>query len=152
MKLVLDANVLFSFFKKESIVRELILDPELKYNLELFTPDYVLEELGRHKDEICSKFSITPADFDIMLFSLEIFVRVVPEAVFNDFLPAAEEILSAHKKDVHYAALSLYFKSKGYEVVLWTQEKKLKDLEEHGIRVLSISELLENLQNRNGKR
>jgi len=146
MKLVIDANVLFSFFKKESIVRELILDPGLKYNLELFTPDYVLEELVRHKDEICSKFGITPADFDIMFFSLELFVKVVSGLVFNDFLPRAEEILSSHKKDVPYAALSLYFKSKGYEVVLWTQEKKLKDLEEHGIRVLSISELLENLQ------
>ena len=31
MKLVVDANVLFSFFKKDSTTRELILDPELKF-------------------------------------------------------------------------------------------------------------------------
>ena len=146
MKLVVDANILFSFFKKESIVRELILDPELKYNLELFAPEYVLEELSRHKGEICSKFNISPKDFDIMLFSLELFVKIVPREAFNDFLPRAEEILSSHKKDIPYTALSLYFKSRGYEVVLWTQEKKLKMLEKQGIRVLSISKLLENLK------
>jgi len=38
MKLVVDANVLFSFFKKGSAVKELILDPDLEYNLELFAP------------------------------------------------------------------------------------------------------------------
>ncbi|MFZ2071309.1 MAG: hypothetical protein WAV32_06915 [Halobacteriota archaeon] len=43
MKLVVDANILFSFFKKGSTARELILDPELKYGLELFAPKYVIE-------------------------------------------------------------------------------------------------------------
>lgn len=42
MKLVVDANILFSFFKKGSTTIELILDPELKYGLELFAPKYVL--------------------------------------------------------------------------------------------------------------
>jgi len=35
MKLVVDANIIFSFFKKGSTPKELIIDPELKYNLEL---------------------------------------------------------------------------------------------------------------------
>jgi len=64
MKLVVDANVLFSFFKKGSTTRELILDPELKYDLDLFAP--VLEEVGKHKDEICFKFGLSPQDFNIM--------------------------------------------------------------------------------------
>ena len=65
MKLVVDASVLFSFFKKGGTTRELILDPELKYDLDLFAP--VLEEVGKHKDEICSKFGLSPQDFDIIL-------------------------------------------------------------------------------------
>ncbi|GAI90273.1 unnamed protein product, partial [marine sediment metagenome] len=42
MKLVVDANILFSFFKKASFTRRFILShPEI----ELFTPLYVFEEL-----------------------------------------------------------------------------------------------------------
>ena len=48
MKLVVDANILFSFFKKESFTRKFILShPEL----ELFTSEYVFEELEKYKEE-----------------------------------------------------------------------------------------------------
>lgn len=142
MKLVVDANILFSFFKKGSTTRELILDPELKYDLDLSTPEYVLEEVGKHKDEICSKFSIFPQDFDIMFSSLPLFIKIVPKDVFGEASAMAEEIVYPHLKDVPYVALSLSFKSKGYDIALWSNEKRLKKLEKHGIKVFSTSELI----------
>jgi predicted nucleic acid-binding protein len=143
MKLVVDANVLFSFFKKGSTTRELILDPELKYNLDLFAPKYVLEEVGKHKDEICSKFGLSPQDFDIMFSSLPLFIKIVPKDLFERFVPTAENILSPHLKDVPYAALSLFFKSNGHEIGFWSNEKRLKKkLEKYGINVFSTSDLI----------
>ncbi|HID20552.1 MAG TPA: hypothetical protein EYP28_06425 [Methanophagales archaeon] len=142
MKLVIDANILFSFFKKGSATRELILDPELKYDLDLFAPKYVLEEVGKHKDEICSKFRLFPQDFDIMFSSLPLFIKIVPKDLFEGSLSMAEEILSSHLKDVPYVALSLSFKGKGHEIGLWSNEKRLKKLEKYGIKVVSTSELI----------
>jgi len=142
MKLVVDANILFSFFKKDSTTRELILDPELKYDLDLFAPKYVLEEVGKHKEEICSKFGLSPQDFDIMFSSLPLFIKIVPRDSFERFVSIAEKILSPHLKDVPYVALSLSFKSKGYKIGFWSNEKRFKKLEKYGIEVFSTSDLI----------
>ena len=142
MKLVVDANILFSFFKKGSTTREMILDPELKYNLELFAPEYVLEEVGTHKDEICSKFRLFPQDIDIMFSSLPLFIKIVSKDSFERFVSMAEKILSPHLKDVPYCALSLSFRSKGHEIGFWSNEKRLKKLEKYEIKVFSTSDLI----------
>ena len=47
MLLVVDMNILFSFFKKHSTTRKLLTNP----NLELYSPKYALEELSKHFDE-----------------------------------------------------------------------------------------------------
>ena len=142
MNLVVDANVLFSFFKKGSTTRELILDPELKYDLDLFAPEYVLEEVGKHKDEICSKFRLSPQDFDIMFSSLPLFIKIVPKDLFESSLAMAERILDPHLKDVPYVALSLFFKGEGHEIGLWSNEKRLKKVKKYGIKKFSTSELI----------
>lgn len=142
MKLVVDANILFSFFKKGSTTRELILDPELKYDLDLFAPKYMLEEVGKHKDEICSKFRLFPPDFDIMFSALPLFIKIVPRSEFEGFFPMAEKILSSHLKDVPYVGLSLSFKSKGHEIGFWSNERRLKKIEKYGIKVFSTSGLI----------
>jgi predicted nucleic acid-binding protein len=107
MKLVVDANVLFSFFKRDSTTRKLIIDPELEFNLELFTPADALEELKEHGGEICSKFGISQGDFDVILSSLSIFVTTVPKSVFKSFLLEAEKLLPENPDDVPYIALGL---------------------------------------------
>lgn len=143
MKLVVDANIVFSFFKKDSAPKELIIDPELKYNLELFAPELMLEEVNRHKNEICSKFGVAPKDFDIMFSSLKLFIKIVEKQAFEEFSSKADKILSPHIKDVPYIALSLWFKDKGVEISFWSNETRLKVVEEHGIKVFSTKELVE---------
>lgn len=62
MKFVVDANVLFSFFKKESFTRNFILShPEIR----LYTPVYVFEELDEHRSEIKSKSMIGNEIFEL---------------------------------------------------------------------------------------
>lgn len=142
MKLIVDANILFSFFKKDSTTRELILDPELKYNLELFAPKLILEEVRNHKDDICSKFSLNPKDFDVMFSSIELFINIVNKHAFDKFFPRAKEALPENIKDAPYAALSFWLKEKGNEISVWSNDKGLKALEMHGIKVFSTRELV----------
>ena len=146
MKLVVDANVFFSFFKKGSAVKKLILDPDLEYNLELFAPELMPEEVGRHCDEICSKFSIKHEDFKVMLMSLELFIKIAEKDSFKKSMPAAQEILKDNIKDVPYAALALRLKEEGAGVSIWSNDKGLKPMQEHGIRVYTNKELLEKLK------
>jgi predicted nucleic acid-binding protein len=62
MKLVVDANILFSLFKKASFTRRFILShPEI----EIFTPIYVFEELEEHTEEVKSKAKIDDRIFEL---------------------------------------------------------------------------------------
>ncbi|MBI2499479.1 hypothetical protein HYV88_04525 [Candidatus Woesearchaeota archaeon] len=54
MLLVVDVNILFSFFKKYSGTRKLLINPKLK----LYTSEYALEEIQEHLDELISKAKI----------------------------------------------------------------------------------------------
>lgn len=64
MWLVVDANVLFSFFKRESATRKLITSLGIK-------------ELRKHRREICEKSKISGVQFDETLKDLKLFIDVV---------------------------------------------------------------------------
>ena len=79
MKLVVDASVLFSFFKKGGTTRELILDPELKYDLDLFAP--VLEEVEKH---IRMRFALSSGSHHrTSILSLPLLIKIVPKDLFE---------------------------------------------------------------------
>jgi len=44
LKIVVDTNVLFSFFRKDSTTRKIISDTKL---FEFYSPDFALEELKK---------------------------------------------------------------------------------------------------------
>ena len=54
MKIVVDTNILFSFFWKNSLTKKLILNS----SLELYSPIYVIEEILKYKSEIIKKTNI----------------------------------------------------------------------------------------------
>jgi len=142
MKLVVDANVLFSFFKGDSTTRKLITSFEI---FELSTPLFGIKELRKHEGEICKKARISKAEFEEALEDLGLFVDVVPDEKFKDFGADAKKI-SPHLKDAPYVALVLWSKSRGYETALWSIESRLKELEKHKVKVYTTGELLELLK------
>ena len=138
MKLAVNANVLFSFFKKDSVTRKLVTSFEM---FELFTPSFSIEELRKHEKDICKKAEISVAEFDEALEDLGVFVDIVPDEEFKDFAAQAKKV-SPHLKDTPYVALVLWLKDRGYEVALWSIESRLKKLEKHGVKVYTTKELL----------
>ena len=55
MKLVIDSNVLFSFFWENSVSRELLLNAEIGF----YSPEFALEEVNKYQEEIIRKAKIT---------------------------------------------------------------------------------------------
>ncbi len=144
MELVVDANVLFSFFKKDSTPRELILDPDMKYGLKLFSAELVLKEIGKHKNDVCKRFKLAAEDFNIMFSSLRLFVNIVKDDSFTTFIPEAISHIEPHTKDVAYVALALSLKATHADVGIWSNDSLLK--KQPAAKVFSTSELVAHLK------
>jgi predicted nucleic acid-binding protein len=136
MKLVVDANILFSFFKRDSTARNLLTSFEL---FELYTPALGFSELVKNKAEICRKAAISEAEFEDALEALRLFIGILPDEEFKEFGSEAQRLLGAHTKDVPYFALALYL-----NCGIWSNEKRFK--EQSRSRVFSTTDLVELLR------
>ncbi len=131
MRLVVDANVLFSFFKKESKTRRLILNFEI---LEPVTPSFCIEELNKHKRLICEKSKLSDSEFEEVLNDLLISVKVFSLSEYRESLSDAKTI-SPDPDDIDLFALALKL-----NCPIWSQEKTFKS--QSRIKVFSTSDLL----------
>lgn len=113
--LVVDANILFSFFQVDSGRRRLI--KRLRTDgCRLISPDYVLVELAADKGRIIRFANISETEFVFLLSLLERTVQTVD----NDQYRAAwveAEALAPHDKDIPYFALAL-----DATVPIWSDE------------------------------
>ena len=104
MKLVVDANVVISALIADSKTRELIvtLEPDL------FTPEFVHDEIGNYEELIVEKSGMTPdrvAQFIDLLFR---YIEVVPASEFYPYIEQAEEAIGdTDPDDVLYLACAL---------------------------------------------
>jgi len=130
MRLVVDANVLFSFFKRGSLTRKLITSPELL----LFAPTFSLRELDKHKEEVIARAKISPDVYESSKEVLRGFVEFSPLEEYEEKLTLAKEI-SPDPKDIRYFALALWL-----GIPLWTNEKRLKGQDK--VLVFSTSDFL----------
>jgi len=80
LKLVVDTNILFSFFKKDSFTQRLIVDS----SLELISPELALKELKKYSKELSVKSKIGKDDIDFMFSLLKEHVKFVPSNVYKD--------------------------------------------------------------------
>lgn len=132
LKLVVDANILFSFFKQDSTTRKLITKFEF---FELYSPQLAIEELKKYRNLICEKAHIHEKEFEEIVEYLRIFVNFVPEDFFKEFLHEAKEI-SPDMDDVAYFALALKL-----GCAIWSNDKRLK--QQRKVKIISTKELME---------
>ena len=118
MRLAVDTNVLFSFFKKESTTRKLIALVEL---FELYTLKSRIEELKRYKEVICKKAGITQREFNKSLKELKIFVEIIDDEKVKEFGKEALKI-SPDREDAPLFALALALNCE-----IWSNNKRLKN-------------------------
>lgn len=128
-RFVVDTNVLFSFFWKNSWVREIVLDPKII----LFSPEKVFEELDKHSEEICCKAKISSEAYGFWRKILSLEIIEVRFEEFKEKLRVAYEI-APDEKDVELFAIALT-----YDVPIWSNEKRLK--KQKVVKVFSNEEI-----------
>ncbi|HLD75640.1 MAG TPA: PIN domain-containing protein [Candidatus Norongarragalinales archaeon] len=102
MKVVPDANVLFSALLKSGLTRRLWFDPAL----ELLAPRHLAVEFSKYREELRQKYSGSSEEFDQLVFTLLGSLRWTSDEALFAFLPAAAT-LSADSKDWLYLACAL---------------------------------------------
>jgi len=98
----MDTNKLFSFFWKGSLIRELLLTGH-----DLYSPEFALEELNKHKVEILEKTGLTSEEFRKFKDKLKRAVRFVSFSEYSEKIPDAFNLLPEHPKDIDFLALAL---------------------------------------------
>ena len=130
MKIVVDTNILFSFFWKNSLTKKLILNS----SLELYSPIYVTEEILKYKSEIIKKTNINNDSFDHYLNELKDSIQLIKRIDYSDFLVDAM-LLSPDEKDADFFALCLK-----NSCPIWSNDLTLKKQEK--IKVLTTKEII----------
>lgn len=130
MKLVVDSNILFTYFWKESVTKELLLKEEF----ELFAPEFALEEINKYKEEIQEKTSILEEEFKTAKTDIAIAVNFISTEEYKAFLKEALKI-APDPNDIDFFALALKLK-----ISIWSNDKKLK--EQKLVRVYTTEEIV----------
>ena len=116
MRLVVDTNVLFSYFNSKSKIIELLKNQ----NLQLFAPRYAIIELKKYKNLIKTKYSVLEDNFYKKIKELEEIVSLKEEEIY---IKEKENIfeITIDEKDKDFLALSLKL-----DCALWSNDKALK--------------------------
>lgn len=138
--LVVDTNILFSFFKKESFTRKIIIAASEEFS----SPERSLEELNKYSETIRAKSKLTGEELDDTLSLLKKYVKFVPLEEYAEHLPAAISLASTFSTkdkeefmdDIDFFALALKEKCS-----IWSKDKLFK--KQVKVKVLTTAELVE---------
>lgn len=134
MGIIIDSNVLFSALIRNSMTRKMILE----YGGKFLFPDYIFEELERHKEDLLQKSKMSKTDFDKLLELLLCKMERVPKEALLEFLEdALEMVKNIDQEDALFVACALAYPNS----IIWSNDKKLKDV--NGIVTMSTKEVFQ---------
>ncbi len=131
MRLVVDTNILFSFFNSRSTARDL----STRYNLILYSPEFALEELDKYKNVIMKRFSLTDVQYVFIIKLLQTVVNFIEKEEYEKFFLKAKKV-SPDPDDIDFFALCLKLNCQ-----LWSNDAVLK--KQSSVDVLSTADLVE---------
>ena len=131
MELVVDTNILYTFFWKNSFSRRFLM----RMSLELYSPEFALEEINAHESEILTKTGLPEEEFSKLKGDLAIAVAFIPIEEYKELLESALNI-SPDPNDVDFLALAMKLK-----LPLWSNDTLLK--KQNKVEVFSTSDLLD---------
>jgi predicted nucleic acid-binding protein len=131
MRIVVDTNILFSFFKNDSLTKKLLEREDFK----LISPSVALTEIIKYKRDILKKTGINENKFEKVFSELKERVCFIDEEYFKFTINEAL-VISPDKKDAFFLALCLK-----EDLVLWSNDKELK--KQDRVLVLNTTEIME---------
>lgn len=134
-ELIVDASILFSFFKANSSRRD-VFKRLLEQECKLASPDFALKELASNKSDIMKFAKISEEEFNEVMSELGKDIISFKEEEYKVFLAEANNISPHGKgtKDDPYFALALAF-----NFPIWSDETAFK--KQHGVKVFTTEEL-----------
>lgn len=135
MRLVVDANILIAALLKKSTTRALMI----KADIELIAPEFILEEIEKHANELTKKTSVDRTALHEILMELiyEAEMKIYPKQELEKYLEKALDI-TPDKNDAMYFALALK-----ENTAIWSNDEALK--KQPAISVYSTAELIQKL-------
>lgn len=133
MRLVIDANALFSALIKDSLSSDLVFSNRL----ELIAPEFLLHELKKHRDMLISKTYMSDDQFLRVLDALKRRIKLVNEKESVGFLDCAAGF-SPDPSDTPYFAVAILL-----GIPIWSNDKALK--KQNRVKVYNTTELLKEL-------
>lgn len=140
--LTVDASILFSFFKKDS-VRRRVIEGLSEFGCKLISPEFVFKELSDKRERIKKFGEINELTFAFLFSLLDSKIDSFPNEVYKDFLPEANK-LSPHgnkSKDDPYFALAL-----SLNCPIWSDEEAFKL--QSRVKIFTTKELSELLESK----
>ena len=134
MKLVVDTNVLFTFFCMNSFTKGLIVAKDFEFS----APEFALEEINKYTDEILEKTGISLEKFKELRRELAISVEFIPLEEYRQFMPEAISLMPMHTNDIDFLALALKL-----GLSIWSNDPHFK--KQSKVKVFNTSELLKEL-------
>lgn len=132
MRLVVDANFLFSALIKQGLTAELLISDKFQ----LFAPEFLFVEFAKYEQLIIKKTNRSNEEFNQFLKLLKEQINIIPKKEIISFIDKVEKI-SPDPKDTIYLALAFAIKAS-----IWSNDKRLKQKQEI-IDVFSTIELIE---------
>ena len=131
MRIVVDTNRIIAALIKDSKNREILFD----LNFEFFCPDYALEEISNHREEIIRKSKITDKEFEILLSLILERIKIVPKEEYSTYLEEASKLID-DIDDVPFIALCLAIKADG----IWSEDVHF--LKQDKIKIFNTKDLM----------
>src|SRR3989344_6478887 len=131
MRLVVDTNILVSFFRSNPVND--IISKSRYINLQLFSPEYAIEELKKNETDVLKYSSLNQKQFNEELVKLSTFIKIIPNKSFKEFEEKTKQI-SPHDKDAPVFALALKL-----NCAIWSNELAFK--KQSKIEVLSTMDI-----------
>ena len=118
MNIVIDTNIFISALIKDSITRDLIVNSEDN----LIFPEFELEEIEKHKQEILEKSGLSETEFESLLSQLLEYVTIIKTEEINNYREQALEIIGQiDENDIIFIATALAF-----DALIWSDDKHFK--------------------------
>jgi len=134
MRLIVDANILFSALIKDSSTAKILVDDKFK----LYAPEFLFEEFAKYEDYILKKTNRTKENFEAFYNLLKQKILIIPKKEIGPYVNKAKEI-SPDPKDTVYLALSL-----AIDTIFWSNDKNSKEKQDL-VKILTTEEIIKTL-------
>ena len=133
MNIILDSNILFSALIKDSVTRRLILE----YDGFFLFPEFIFDEMIKHKDELLMKSKMNSGDFNKLLKLLMKKVIIMPNNTIASYKAESLKIIGKiDQNDAIFIACALAYQ----DSIIWSDDKKLK--EQNKVIILNTKEII----------